>query len=361
MKNLTSTAKFDGKRWKINVQKNGVRKSFYSSFPGRKGKAEAENKAREWLEGRSETDPIFSAAWEQFIEARKLQVGTSGQRSDAWAGNLYLLPALGKKKLSHITVQDWQDVLDDAVKEGKAKATVDDLKVRITLFRRFSMKKRWPYENLELLEVNTKKKRQKHTLTREGIKEVFTNPTTSYYGKPTRDPYWNAYRFAIVLGYRRGEVTGFQWDDLDGDWLSMNRSINMYLEETPGKNENARRKIKLSKTALDILKDQKEYLQSEKIISPWIFPDEYGNRADPNGIYRAWERYLAFHKIDRISFHEIRHTMISLSKKLPGELVKAVVGHSESMDTFGIYGHLSEEDYSEAADALDATMARILA
>lgn len=53
--------------------------------------------------------------------------------------------------------------------------------------------------------------------------------------------------------------------------------------------------------------------------------------------------------------------MISLSKKLPRELVKAVVGHSEDMDTFGVYGHMSPEDYDEAADALDAAMAKVLA
>lgn len=156
MTGLTSIAKFDGKRWKINVQKNGVRRSFYSAAPGRKGKAEAESKAREWLEGQSETDPTFSAAWEQFLESRKAKVGTSGQTGDVWAGKYYILPALGKKKLSHITVQDWQDILDKATKDGKAKATIIDIKTRITTFRKFCLKKRWPCESLELLEVKGK-------------------------------------------------------------------------------------------------------------------------------------------------------------------------------------------------------------
>ena len=327
MTGLTSIAKFDGKRWKINVQKNGVRRSFYSAAPGRKGKAEAESKAREWLAGQSETDPTFEWAWEQFLEARKSKVGTSGQDGDRWAGQYYLLPALGKKKLSRITVQDWQDILDNAAKDGKAKATIIDIKTRITNFRKFCMKKRWPYENLE----------------------------------PVRDPWWNAYRLAIVMGYRRGEVCGFQWEDLDGEWLEMNRSINKWGEITPGKNANAHRKVKLSKLAVDILNDQKAYLKSEGIISPWIFPDEYGKQTDPDDLYHAWDRYLKYHEIDHISFHEIRHTMISLSKKLPRELVKAVVGHSEDMDTFGVYGHMSSEDFDEAAAALDATMAKILA
>ena len=37
------------KRWQINVQVDGVRKTFTSSFPGRRGKADAERKADRWL------------------------------------------------------------------------------------------------------------------------------------------------------------------------------------------------------------------------------------------------------------------------------------------------------------------------
>jgi len=37
-------------RWQINVQRDGKRKTFTSSTPGRKGKHEAEGKADDWLE-----------------------------------------------------------------------------------------------------------------------------------------------------------------------------------------------------------------------------------------------------------------------------------------------------------------------
>ena len=37
------------KRWQIKVQANGVRRAFTSSTPGRAGKAEANQKADEWL------------------------------------------------------------------------------------------------------------------------------------------------------------------------------------------------------------------------------------------------------------------------------------------------------------------------
>ena len=40
------------KRWQINVQIEGERRTFTSSSPGRKGKIEAEKKADHWLESR---------------------------------------------------------------------------------------------------------------------------------------------------------------------------------------------------------------------------------------------------------------------------------------------------------------------
>ena len=37
MTTRTNTAKWTGTRWRIDVQKDGTRKSFYSSTPGRTG------------------------------------------------------------------------------------------------------------------------------------------------------------------------------------------------------------------------------------------------------------------------------------------------------------------------------------
>ena len=38
------------KRWQINVQKDGIRKTFTSSKPGRAGQREANSKADAWLD-----------------------------------------------------------------------------------------------------------------------------------------------------------------------------------------------------------------------------------------------------------------------------------------------------------------------
>ena len=46
----TNTATWNGKQWRIAVQKDGIRKYFYSSTQGRAGQREANAKADAWLD-----------------------------------------------------------------------------------------------------------------------------------------------------------------------------------------------------------------------------------------------------------------------------------------------------------------------
>ncbi|MGN0184267.1 MAG: hypothetical protein ACI4AL_04055 [Aristaeellaceae bacterium] len=74
---------------------------------------------------------------------------------------------------------------------------------------------------------------------------------------------------------------------------------------------------------------------------------------NPNYIYDQWAIWRKQHGI-KSSLHELRHTFISLNKAdLPLELMKSVVGHSSSMDTFGVYGHEIEGERHRAAQIID--------
>lgn len=46
------------RRWRVSVQRNGIRRAFYSSTPGETGKAIAERKADEWLENTDFPIPV---------------------------------------------------------------------------------------------------------------------------------------------------------------------------------------------------------------------------------------------------------------------------------------------------------------
>ena len=63
-------------RWSIKVQRDGERKQFTSSKPGRKGKLEAERKADEWLEKGTVKEARFETAWANFLAAKRRECGS---------------------------------------------------------------------------------------------------------------------------------------------------------------------------------------------------------------------------------------------------------------------------------------------
>ena len=101
-------------------------------------------------------------------------------------------------------------------------------------------------------------------------------------------------------------------------------------------------------------------LKRKGIISHWVFPDKSGAMPIPNNVYDLWATWRKQHGI-KSSLHELRHTFISLNKAdLPLELMKSVVGHSSSMDTFGVYGHEIDGDRHRAAQIINGVFESVL-
>ena len=70
--------------------------------------------------------------------------------------------------------------------------------------------------------------------------------------------------------------------------------------------------------------------------------------------YKRWQVYCTANGIPKVSLYSLRHTFVSVVKKLPVGEVKELVGHSEDMDTFGIYSHaLVGEDVTTAQSVND--------
>ena len=71
----TNTAKWDEKtkRWKIYVQKDNVRKTFYSSVKGKEGQREANAKADNWLDNNIiDTNLKIKIAAEKYMSELRL-------------------------------------------------------------------------------------------------------------------------------------------------------------------------------------------------------------------------------------------------------------------------------------------------
>lgn len=139
-------------------------------------------------------------------------------------------------------------------------------------------------------------------------------------------------------------------EDVDGSRIKISRSINRIGETTTGKNENAQRVIGLSKYAANVLEAQRQILTSDYIFGE-LSQDNY---------YESWKRYCKANNINYVTPYELRHTFVSVAKQLPEGDVKTVVGHSQNMDTFGVYGHMMDGDLERIADEIGDVFATLI-
>ena len=125
-------------RWKVNVQKNGRRRSFYSSIKGRKGKHEAEAKADTWLESGTE-DMRFPEAWAQYLDHCRSVSESAYQKAEQY-GRLYITPNIGARKLSAVTPLLWQSCIDAGAKKKLSRRSCVNIRAAITAFVRYALR-----------------------------------------------------------------------------------------------------------------------------------------------------------------------------------------------------------------------------
>ena len=213
-------------------------------------------------------------------------------------------------------------------------------------------------ENLSIPKGAAKSK--KTTLQKQDIKILFTAENTTRYGKPVKEWFLYAYRFAVITGLRPGELAGLKDDDIAGNTCVVNRAINKYDEVTTGKNDNAKRTFTIPQIGMQVLAEQRQALKRAKIISPHIFPAMDGTHLSQNVYYKRWVKYRDTNGISKTTPYEMRHTFFSINKEMPVELLKRMGGHSKDFDTFGVYGHEIDGDSERTATMINDTITKLL-
>lgn len=352
--------------WQVNVQRKGIRKSFYSSIEGRVGKHEAESKADEWLKKvHPTTEKRFNDAWAAYLQDLKDRGKEPTYIKAESIGRIHIKPNIKNLKLTDITPAMWGKCVESAVNRGCSRRTCKNVLLQIHCFLAFCRRNRWEADQPEkkdiVIPATTHVGRRK-VLQPSALKTLFTVDTQEYYHKIQQAYYIYAWRFMVVSGLRRGELCALKWSDIVGNRLYVKESINQELRTTKGKNDNARRCVALGKRALEILEDQKAMLKRKGIISPWVFPDERAKMStSPRRLYKCWYFYRQQHGIS-VSLHELRHTFVSAVKSdMPEPLLKQMVGHSQDMDTYGTYGQELDGDIEMTGRIVDSVFDRLIA
>lgn len=342
------------KRWQVNVQQDGKRRSFYSSTPGRTGQREANAKADAWLDnGIENTGTKVAALYEDFITAKKAGTSQSHWRGVVSRWQNHICPVIGLKRIDRLSENHLQEVINRAYTEKHLSAkSLQNLRSDLVAFMKFCRRAKATTMMPEGLTIPASAARpQKRIVQPRDLIKLFNCDTTIYRGKRIVEPYIHAYRFEVLSGFRPGEIKGLEWADIVGMEVHLSRAINVYGEVTQGKNANAVRLYTMSALAAAEIEAQRKLTGGEKYVFDISTEQTYR---------KHWLRYLAANGMAHTTPYELRHTFVSIAKKLPEGLVKSLVGHSQSMDTFGVYGHAVEGEAADTAQRVNDLFSDIL-
>ena len=351
----TNTARWieSAHRWQVNVQKGGIRKTFTSSLPGRTGQREANEKADAWLdEGLELQRKTLSQIFPEYLKELKERTGKSNWRPVEYRWRVWISPVIGRFRPDALSDAHLQRVISKAYsKGGLSRKSLMNIRADMVAFTKYLRRNLLcTYHPEDIIIPQGAKAPERRILQPNDLITLFSVDTTEFRGKISRDRFINAYRFQAVTGLRPGELMGIMPSDISENTIRLQRSINVYGELTSGKNDNARRAFRLTPTAKAILDDQ-----LKRMTGLYVF----GISTEEN--YRKrWKKYCSQNGIPYVCPYELRHTFVSLIQSLPEGWVKTLVGHSKSMDTFGVYGHAMEGQGDKIAAGVEGVIRDIL-
>ena len=346
------------KRWYIAVQKDGVRKFFYSSTPGRTGQRECNAKADAWLDENLDGSVTANDMIRRWLEDVKVTTGPSNVRQISYFSG-YISDVIGRMKMSYINEGHLQEVITKAyAKSHLSEKTLKGLRAAISQFIKYCRKYKTTTLTTEDLTIpTTAKKSTKRTLQPDDIKKLFTE---TEYRDGEEEWYIYAFRFQCAVGLRPGELMALENGDIEGNILHIRRSLNSFGQITYGKTKNAQRSYILPRVALDVLENQRNFLEKNGVKSDFVFPDRRGERTLHTNYSKHWYKFRDYQGIERISPYELRHTFVSMNKSAGKELLSPIVGHSAFMDTFGTYGHYISGEAERTAEIINENLERYI-
>lgn len=373
----TNTAKWldKQKRWQINVQKDGQRRTFTCSAPGRNGQRECNRKADAWLDEGISGSVKVADLWQLYLKKCQDTQSQSSYLQIVSVGENYILPIIGHFKIEKVTEGVLQGIIDSAYKHGSYKAehkqrrpqqlplsrkTLLNIRAILLAFIKWCrLQKTTSLRPEDITIPDGARYRGKQILQPDNLAVLFSVDTTITRKKRVFDDYIYAYRFQVTSGVRPGELLGLRVGDIiDTGEVCIKRSINHFGEITQGKNQNAIRSFIPSPLAKQAIEDQIKLLKD--IGESLVAETPLFQIKSQGAYYKRWKRYLESNGLPVISPYELRHTFVSIAKYLPEGTVKALVGHSRSMDTFGQYGHALLNDSEQTAAAIGELFAKLL-
>ena len=183
--------------------------------------------------------------------------------------------------------------------------------------------------------------------------------------------YRTFFNLMIYSGFRRGEMLGLEWKDVDFEHniISVRRTSNYtgkkgtYTDTT--KTRKSQRTLKFPQEIMDMLKEYKDEqdMQALKCGDKWVETDrlytKWNGLPMQNGTPYFWlGEFCEKHDLPFYGLHSFRHLFASLLVNQGVDIVtvSGALGHSTVSTTSNIYCHMLEEAQAKVSEAVSSAL-----
>ena len=316
----------------------------------------------------------FETFAEQWFEeyARIGLRSTSYERMRQLTHRVY--PALGHMRIDKITGRHVQKFINDLLINGKNQRTGKPLSRKTVVHHlsfisdvlQYALKMDMISDNpCRKVTIPKGERKEKNIYSLEELQQLMELLETA----PLK--YKLFFTMVLYTGYRRSEMLGLEWKDIDWDnrIISVRRTSNytaergIYTDTT--KTKRSQRSNRYPQFIFDLLKEYKSEQDEERRIMAdlWhdtdrLFVKHDGQPMNNQTPYGWLKEFCEKNNIRFCDLHSFRHAHASILINAGVDIatVSADLGHSNSTTTLGIYTHEFQEAQARTSDIIAEAM-----
>jgi len=313
---------------------------------------------------------------DEYMNVKQYKVRISSVEKSQETMRVYVLPMFKDVRIDRIStklLQEWKVSIEERLSYKQEKLSLKTKKYIYDNFNamlNFAVKMEYlPKNPLKLVgnftDSSLIKKEMSYYTAQEFRQFISTIEQTAKEREATHKDlsewdYFVFFSIAFYTGLRKGEIHALKWNDLDGSYLSVKRSIRQLRmgadRETPPKNHSSVRTLQMPKPLIGLLDEHKKRQEQLK-----GFSDDFricggqvhlrdGTLDKKNTLYAK----TAGQK--RIRIHDFRHSHVSVlaNEGINIQEIARRLGHSKIEMTWNTYSHLYPREEERAVDVLNA-------
>lgn len=275
----------------------------------------------------------------------------------------HLVPLVGSRRLVKLTPADVQAVLNIKQAEGLAPRTVQY--IHATLRAALGVAMRWG-----LVERNVATLTEPIRLIRTPVIPFSLDEVKRLLKASAEDQLAAFWTVAVAIGLRPSEALALRWSDVDLDARRV--FVRNTLEWRTGswslkqpKSRTSRRIISLPKVCAEALRAHRVRQSEARLAAEEWDDQDFVFTTDTGVPLSRWQINYRFDRLQERAgvrhhrLYDCRHTAASLllAQGVAPRVVMEILGHSSYSLTMDTYTHVLPTLLSDAADAMDRTLA----